>query len=116
MNVWQAKSDDYSIVQCAMLYGLESGLQRRFERHGAYEMFPELNLIFQANARIETYEISNKFYSFKMEENRSVSEHILRMFGYNNHLIQLGVNLPDDSVSDRIVQSLLIRLQRIYNL
>ena len=26
MNVWQARSDDYSIVQCAMLYGLESGL------------------------------------------------------------------------------------------
>src|SRR5215216_2872812 len=39
MNVWQTKSDDYSIVQCAMLYGLESGLQQRFERHGAYEMF-----------------------------------------------------------------------------
>ena len=38
MNVWQARCDDYSIVQCAMLYGLESGLQRRFERHGAYEM------------------------------------------------------------------------------
>ena len=38
MNVWQSKADDYSIVQCAMLYGLESGLQRRFERHGAYEM------------------------------------------------------------------------------
>ena len=27
MNVWQARSNDYSIVQCAMLYGLESGLQ-----------------------------------------------------------------------------------------
>ena len=39
MNVWQSKADDYSIVQCAMLYGLEPGLQRRFERHGAYEMF-----------------------------------------------------------------------------
>ena len=26
MNVWQAKSDDYSIVQCTMLNGLESGL------------------------------------------------------------------------------------------
>ena len=50
MNVWQAKSVDYSIVQCAMLYVLESGLQRRFERHGAYEMFQELKLIFQANA------------------------------------------------------------------
>ena len=51
-NVWQSKADDYSIVQCAMLYGLEQGLQRRFERHGAYEMFQELKLIFQANARL----------------------------------------------------------------
>ena len=47
MNVWQARPDDYSIVQCAMLYGLESGLQRRFERHGPYEMFQELKLIFK---------------------------------------------------------------------
>ena len=74
MNVWQSKADDYPIVQCAMLYGLESGLQRRFECHGEYEMFQELKLIFQANARIEIYEVSNKFYSCKMEENSSVSE------------------------------------------
>ena len=47
MNVWQSKVDDYSIVQCAMLYGLEPGLQRRFECHEAYEMFQELKLIFQ---------------------------------------------------------------------
>jgi hypothetical protein len=39
MNAWQARVDDYSVVQCAMLYGLEQGLQRRFECHGAYEMF-----------------------------------------------------------------------------
>ena len=25
-NIWQSKVGDYSIVQCAMLYGLESGL------------------------------------------------------------------------------------------
>ena len=97
LNVWQSKADDYSIIPCAMLYGLEPGLQRCFERHGAYEMFQELKLIFQANARIERYDVSNKFYSCKMEENSSVSEHILKMSGYNNHLIQLGVNLPDDS-------------------
>ena len=76
MNVWQIKADDYSIVQCAMLYGLEPGLQRRFERHGAYEMFQELKLTFQANARIERYEVSNKFYSCKMEENGSICEYI----------------------------------------
>ena len=36
LNVGQARSDDYSIVQCAMLYDLEPGLQRRFELHGPY--------------------------------------------------------------------------------
>ena len=41
-----------------------------------------------------------------MEENSSVSEHILKMSGLHNHLSQLGVNLPDDSVIDRILQSL----------
>ena len=53
VNAWQSRVDDYSIVQCAMLYGLESGLQRCFKRHGAYDMFQELKLIFQANARVE---------------------------------------------------------------
>ena len=39
MNVWQARYDDYLIVLCAILYGLEPGLQNVFERHGAYKMF-----------------------------------------------------------------------------
>ena len=69
-------------------------------------MFQQLKLIFQANARIERYEVSNKFYSCKMEESSSVSENILRMSGYHNHLTQLGVNLPNDSVIDRVLQSL----------
>ena len=63
MNILLAQYDDYLIVWCTMLNGLESGLQRRFERHGPYEMFQELKLIFQANTRVERYEVSNKFYS-----------------------------------------------------
>ena len=86
-----------------MLYGLEVGLQKCFERHGAYEIFQELKLIFQANARIEIYEVSNKFYSCKMEENSSASEHILKMSRLHNYLSQLGINLLDDSVIDRIL-------------
>ena len=39
MNVLQARYDDYLIVQCTMLYGLEPGHQKRFERHGAYKIF-----------------------------------------------------------------------------
>ena len=66
----------------------------------------ELKLIFQANAQIERYEVSNKFYGCKMEENSSVTKHILRMSGYHNHLTRLGVNLLVDSVIDRVLQSL----------
>ena len=55
VNAWQARSDDYSIVQCAMLYGLESRLQRRFEHHGSHEIFQEFKLKFQENARVERH-------------------------------------------------------------
>ena len=89
-----------------MLYGLESGLQRRFERHGTYEMFQELKLVFQAHARVERYETSDKYFAYKMEENSLASEHVLRMSGYYNRLNQVGVNLPDKIVIDRALQSL----------
>ena len=39
VNAWQSRVDDYLLVQCFMLYDLEPGLQRHFERHGTYEMF-----------------------------------------------------------------------------
>ena len=106
MNAWQSCSDDYSLVQRGMLYSLESGLQKCFEQHGVYEMFQELKMVFQAHARVERYEVSDKFYSCKMEENSSVSEHILKMSGLHNRLSQLGVNLLDDAVIDRFLQSL----------
>ena len=76
-----------------MLYGLEPGLQKRFERHGAYEMFQELKLVFQTHARTERYDTSDKYFAYKMEENSSTSGHVLRMSEYYNHLNQVGVNL-----------------------
>ena len=66
-------------------------------------MFQELKLIFQANTRVGRYEVSNKFYSQKMEENHSTSEHVLRLSGYYNRLNQLGVNLLDKIVIDKIL-------------
>ena len=41
-----------------------------------------------------------------MEEKSYVSEHILRMSGYHNHLTQLGVVLLVDCVIDIVLQSL----------
>ena len=72
-NAWQSWSDDYSLVQGDMLYSSKLGIQRHFKQHGAYEMFKELKLVFQAHARVERYEVSDKSFSCKMEENSSVS-------------------------------------------
>ena len=69
-------------------------------------MFEELKLVFQAHARVERYDISDKFYSCKMEENSSVSEHILKMSRLHNRLSQPDINLPNEAVIDRILQSL----------
>ena len=86
-----------------MLYGLETGLQNILKRHGAYEMFLELKLVFQTHARVERYETSDKYFANKMEENSSASEHVLRMSGYYNRLNQVRVNLPDKIVIDRVL-------------
>ena len=59
MNVWLAQYDDYLIVLCTMLYGLEPGLQKCFERHGAYKMFQELKLVFHTHACVDRYEASD---------------------------------------------------------
>ena len=63
MNVLQARYDDYLIVQCTMLYGLEPGLQKHFERHRAYEMFHEMKLVFQAHVHVKRYETSDKYFA-----------------------------------------------------
>ena len=86
-----------------MLYGLEPGLQKCFERHGAYKLFQELKLVFQTHARVKRYETYEKFFAYKMEENSSTSEHVFRMSGYYNQLNQMGVNLPDKIVIDRVL-------------
>ena len=86
-----------------MFYGLEPGLQKCFERHGAYKMFQELKLVFQTHACVERYETSDKYFVYKMEENSSTIEHVLRMSEYYNRLTQVGVNLPDKIVIDRVL-------------
>ena len=85
-----------------MLYGLEPGLQKRFERHGAYEMFQELKIgISDSCPCWEVWDLW-KYFTYKMEENSSASEQELRMSGYYNHLNQVGVNLPDKILIDRL--------------
>ena len=44
-----------------------------------------------------------KYFAYKMEENSSASEHVLRISRYYNRLNQAGVNLPDKIVIDRVL-------------
>ena len=60
-------------------------------------------MVFQAHARVERYKTSDKYFAYKMDENVLASEHVLRMSGYYNRLNQVGVNLPDKIVIDRIL-------------
>ena len=66
-------------------------------------MFQEMKLVFQTHARVERYETSDKYFAYKTDENSSTSEHELRLSGYYNHLNQVGVNLPDKIVIDRVL-------------
>ena len=86
-----------------MLYDLELGLQKRFERLGTYKMLQEMKLVFQTHDRVERYETSDKYFAYKMEGNSSTGEHVLRLSDYYNRLNQVGVNLPDKIVIDRVL-------------
>ena len=66
-------------------------------------MFEKLKLVFHTHARVKRYETSDKYFAYKLEENSSTSDHVLRMSGYYNRLNQVGVNLPDKIVIDRIL-------------
>ena len=61
-------------------------------------MFQELKLVFQSHAHVKRYETFDEHFPYKMEDNSSASEHVLRMSEYYNHLNQVGVNLPDEMV------------------
>ena len=60
-------------------------------------------MVFHTHARVERYETSDKYFAYKMEENSSTSDHVLRMSGYYNRLNQVGVNLPDKIVIDKFL-------------
>jgi hypothetical protein len=78
-NTHDKHYDDDIIVRCGMLQSMKADLQKCFESHVAYEMLEELKRIFQTQACAGRYEISEKFFTHKMEEDSSVSGHAILM-------------------------------------
>src|SRR3954469_8555063 len=95
--VYQSRKDDYGVIKSTMLFAMEPELQNRFEEYpGPFEILEELKNMFQTQARSERYEISKKFFNYKMEEGSSVSEHAIEMTGYTQCLEQLDYKIPEE--------------------
>src|SRR4051812_34229499 len=94
-NVFLARKNKYSTVQCTILYGFESELQKRFENHDPHDIVRELKMIFEVHTVVESYVASEKFFNCKMEEGSSISEHMLKMSGHASKLQSLGIVIPN---------------------
>jgi len=72
----------------------------------AFEIITDLKAVFEPQAKAERYEASEAFFSAKMEEHISVSEHVVKMSGYVTRLNALDCKIPDELAIDRVLQSL----------
>ena len=61
-------------------------------------MFQGLKLGFQARAHVKRYKTSDDFLSLHNKGEKLNLELVLRLSEYNNHLNQVGVDLPDEIV------------------
>jgi hypothetical protein len=105
-EVFQRHSDDYIIVQCALLASMEPELQKRFENLGPFETVNDPKDLFQQQAKAEKYEISQALIDYKMAEGSSVGAHVIKLQGYIQKLEVLGVPFPADFGTDMILKSL----------
>ena len=53
---------------------------------------------FQAHAHVKRYKTSDNFLGLQTKEKSSIVELVLRLSEYNNHLNQMGVDLPNEIV------------------
>jgi hypothetical protein len=104
--VYQTKVDDALFVQSGMLYAMESDLQKSLEKMNAFEIITDLKAIFVPQVRAERYEASKLFFSSRMDEHSSVSEHVVKMFSYIQRLNALECQILDELAIDRVLQSL----------
>jgi hypothetical protein len=105
-TAYQQKADEYSLIQSGMLYAMEPDLQKRFESMPANEIIADLQTVFAPQARAEAYEASEAFFTAKMEEHNSLSEHVVKMSGCVQRLEALDLKIPPTLAVDRVLQSL----------
>ena len=101
-TAYQQKADDYSLIQSGMMYAMEPDLQKRFEKMNVNEIIADLETVFAPQARAEAYEASEAFFTAKMEEHGSLSEHVVKMSGCVQRLEALECTIPSTLAIDRV--------------
>jgi hypothetical protein len=105
-NIYQTKVDDALFVQSGMLFAMESDPQKRFEKMSTFEIITDLKEAFTPQERADRYEASELFFSSRMDEHNSVSEHVVKMSSYVQRLKALECKILDELAIDRVLQSL----------
>jgi hypothetical protein len=86
-------------------------ISKHYDNMGALEMITDLKVAFAPQARAERYEASELFFSTNMEEHISVSEHVVKIYGYVQPLNALECPIPNEHATDRVLQSLPLALK-----
>jgi hypothetical protein len=101
--VYQTKLEDASFVQSGMLFAIESDMQKLFEKMRDFEIITDLKANFAPQERAERYEAFELFFSTRMDKHTSVSEHVVKMFGYVQCLNALDCQISDELANNRVM-------------
>ena len=70
-------------------------LQKQFESHSPYDMLNELRRMFEKQAAVEPYDLTNALYNCKQEDSKSVGAHDLEMKSYMDPLEQINYHYKE---------------------
>ncbi len=103
MNVWQ--SSVWWLLDSLVHHALRlrTGTSKTFWTPRSIWDVPRDEISISVSCPCQEVETSDKYFAYKKEENRSTSELVIRMSKYYNRLNQVGVNLPDKIVIDRVL-------------
>src|SRR6266498_4155901 len=105
-DAYKKHSNDAVDATCLMLAIMNSELQKQLKNMMAFDIVVQLKILFQAQARVERYEMTKALHECKMAEGASVNSHVIKMIGYIENLERLGFPYNQDLAIDIILQSL----------
>ncbi|GJV62888.1 zinc finger, CCHC-type containing protein [Tanacetum coccineum] len=93
-NAYTHRVAEKQEVACLMLVSMTPEIQNNLEDCIAFDILPELKIMFQHQAEQQLFETVKAFHAYKQEEGQSVSTYVLKMKGYLEKIKRLGYPKP----------------------